>query len=208
MEDGLISQEILTATKTLGPSLLSVAIFGSGEISATHPDYSKAHDLAFQLSAQGISVLTGGGGGIMEAANQGAARGKAASIGLCLSLPNYEKKNKFIHPGKAFLFSNFFSRKAVFLKYAQGIVCFPGGLGTLDELFEVLIAMRAQKLPLLPLYLIGTEFWGGLIQWLTDAVFKQNLAPRELLEHIKIADDIQEVASLLSHRLLSNTSTD
>ena len=204
MDDNNVSQEIIRASKALGPSLLSIAIFGSGEINSKHPDYSKSHDLAFQLSNQGISVITGGGGGVMEAANKGALQGKAESVGLCLSLPNYEKKNEFIHPGKALLFSSFFSRKAVFLKYAKGVVCFPGGLGTLDEMFEVLIAIRAKKLPFIPFYLIGTKFWGGLIQWLNDAVFKQNLAPQEISEQIKLSDDIQEVAHLISNELLPN----
>jgi uncharacterized protein (TIGR00730 family) len=136
----------------------------------------------------------------MEAANRGAFQGTGASIGLCLKIPNDEKKNEFVHTDRAFYFSSFFSRKATFLNYAKAYVYFPGGVGTLDELFEVIIAMRAGTIPCFPLYLIGVEFWEGLIKWLQHSVFDQNLSPKELFELIRVTDNIAEVsANLIEH---------
>ncbi len=192
MDPYIISKEIADANNLLGPNLLAVGIFGSGVSEQSSSYYIQAHELAFQLSAQGISVITGGGEGIMEAANKGALKGNGDSIGLCLSLPQYERKNKFISPGKGLFFSSLFSRKAVFLKYIKSAVFFPGGIGTLDEVFEVLLAIRTQKIPPFPLYFIGKDFWTNLFLWLDRDVIQRNMAPKEFLDLIKITDNHQE----------------
>lgn len=195
MDAHTIAEEILRAEKNLKGPEHYIAIFGSGDLKPNHSYYQQAYNLALQLAQSGCSIVTGGGGGIMEAANRGAQEGKGASIGLCLKLRNYEKQNPFLDEGKALEFSSFFSRKATFLKHIKGIVVFPGGLGTLDEVFEVLIAMRAQQIPLFPCYLIGRAFWEGLMTWMKEKVFDQGLAPKQLLDQLILTDCVEEIPS-------------
>ena len=188
-----IANEIIRAEEALPTAKSFIGIFGSGNIDSKHPYYQKAYELALGLIEQGFSILTGGGGGVMEAANSGAHTGKGISAGLCLKFKGYEKKNRFIDPGLDLEFSSFFSRKATFLNHVKGVVVFPGGIGTLDELFEVLLAIRAKKIESMPIYLIGKKFWAGLIDWLTSNVFGQDLAPKELQHIIKMTDEIDIV---------------
>lgn len=188
-----IANEIQNAEKALAGTNNFVGIFGSGNVDSKHQYYQKAYDLALALIEQGFSVITGGGGGVMEAANYGANIGKGVSAGLCLKFKGYEKKNRFIDPGLAVEFSSFFSRKATFLKHVKSVVVFPGGVGTLDELFEVLLAIRAKKIEPIPIYLFEKKFWEGLVQWMCSKVFDTGLAPQELLDNIILTDSISEI---------------
>ena len=197
-----IANEIQSAEKALVGVDNFIGVFGSGNVDSQHQYYQKAYNLAFALTEQGFSIITGGGGGIMEAANCGAHNGKGVSAGLYLKFKGYEKKNKFIDPGMAIEFSSFFSRKATFLKNVKAVVVFPGGVGTLDELFEVLLAIRAKKIQSIPIYLIEKNFWNGLIQWMSSNIFDTDLAPQELLNNIILVDDINEI----SHHLKKDTS--
>jgi hypothetical protein len=199
MDAETIYKEMIAVEHVLEEKFPIIGIIGSGNINEENTYYNQAFEIAKHLSQEGMSILTGGGGGIMEAANRGARTGIGASIGLCLQLPNYEKKNDFIDKDMAFYFSSFFSRKAIFFKYISGLVCFPGGLGTLDELAEVLLLIRAQKIPKIPLYLIGKEFWEKFIQWMEDKIFKNNLAPQEILSLIHITDNIENVTQHLTN---------
>ncbi|MCP5505527.1 MAG: TIGR00730 family Rossman fold protein [Chlamydiales bacterium] len=201
MDAHTIAEEILRAEKTLGEAGPYVAIFGSGDLKPDHQYYQQAYNLALQLSQSGCSIVTGGGGGIMEAANRGAQEGNGSSVGLCLKLQNYEKQNPFIDEGRALEFTSFFSRKATFLKHIKSVIVFPGGLGTLDEVFEVLIAMRAQQIPTLPCYFIGREFWKGLMKWMKDNVFDGDLAPKELLNHLILTDCVEEIPPLINQSI-------
>lgn len=201
MDPCTVTEEILHAERTLKGTGPYVAFFGSGNLKSDHQYYRQAYSLALQLFQSGCSILTGGGGGIMEAANRGAQEGKGSSVGLCLKLYNYEKQNPFIDEGRALEFTSFFSRKATFLKHFKSVIVFPGGLGTLDEVFEVLIAMRAQQIPTLPCYFIGSEFWEGLMKWMKDNVFDGDLAPKELLNHLILTDCIEEIPLLINQSI-------
>ena len=199
-----ISKEINHVDQNLAKLSPNIGIFGSGTVSKEDEFYKKAFEVASKLSSHGLSIITGGGGGIMEAANMGAQHGSGASIGFCIKLPNYEKKNQYIDEGLDFHFTNFFSRKASFLKHVSGIICFPGGIGTLDELAECLLLIRTQILSNTPLFLVGKKFWAKFIDWLSEDLVANNLAPKEILNHITITDDINEIVSeILSHKQIS-----
>ncbi len=197
-----IFNEIQNAEKALLRTSNFIGVFGSGNVDPSHLYYHKAYDLAYTLTKMGFSIITGGGGGIMEAANSGAQKGRGVSAGLYLKFKGYEKKNRFIDPDRAIEFSSFFSRKATFLNHVKSVVVFPGGVGTLDELFEVLLALRAQKIESITIYLVGVSFWKGLIEWMHSNIFALGLAPNELLRHIVLTDNIDEIADGLKKNYL------
>src|SRR5258706_13499428 len=158
MAEFVDSFEILSQ---LGPG---VTVFGSARMLPGDPYYQSAVELAKGLAKHKLAIITGGGAGIMEAANKGAARAKGKSVGLNIELPHEQKGNRFanipIH------FHYFFSRKVCFVKYSLGFVFMPGGFGTLDEFFEVLTLVQTQRIPGFPLILFGSKHWKGLIQWM------------------------------------------
>lgn len=193
MKAHIIFNEILNADETLSSVTNFVGILGSGNIDSQHPYYKKAYELSLALIKEGYSILTGGGGGVMEAANCAACTGRGVSAGLCLKFKGYEKKNEYINPGMDLEFSSFFSRKATLLNHVKGIVIFPGGIGTLDEFFEIFLALRAKKIIPMQIYLIEKAFWGGLIEWMLSNIFEKDLAPQELLSNLTIVDDLDIV---------------
>ncbi len=187
-----ITSEIKSAVSTLKNLYPSIAIFGSGTMPETSKYYKMAYQFSCMAAKNNISIITGGGEGIMEAANKGANIANGNSIGLCIKLKDYEeKKNKFIHNHYYLKFHHFFTRKAIFLRYSMAVICFPGGLGTLDELMETLLMIRAKKISKIPVFLIGTKFWQGLNEWLQEQM--KNYVPEEYLKMLKITDDLEEV---------------
>ncbi len=180
------------ALAELGPSF---SIFGSARTPSDHPEYQKAHDLAAKLSQRGYNVITGGGPGIMEAANRGCNEGPGLSVGLGIELPFEQSMNEYVELGVDFRY--FFARKTMFIKYAQGFVVFPGGFGTFDELFEALTLIQTKKLTSFPIVLMGSEYWGPLIEWLKNTVARDGKISDSDLEIFHVTDDIDEAVVIL-----------
>jgi len=174
-----------------------VSIFGSARLKPDSHYYKKATDLASKLTEMGFGVITGGGPGIMEAANKGARESKGKSVGLCIDLPFEEKANKYVDPNFLITFNYFFARKVMFVKYAQSFVVFPGGFGTLDELFEALTLMQTHKISRFPVILVGTDFWGGLIDWIKTTLIENGTIGPNDLNLFKVTDDLDEVVSII-----------
>ncbi|HLR18039.1 MAG TPA: TIGR00730 family Rossman fold protein [Alcanivoracaceae bacterium] len=177
----------------LGPA---VTLYGSARLPESSPYYQAAHDLAERLSRAGINVLTGGGPGIMEAGNRGAYGKGASSIGLNIKLPREENANAF--QDISINFRYFFLRKLMFVKYACGFVLFPGGFGTLDEMFEALTLVQTKKIKRFPIVLYGTEYWRGLVDWLENTLVEGGYISPEDTALFHLTDDVDEAFRLLS----------
>jgi hypothetical protein len=146
----------------------AVSIFGSARTPRDHPRYAAARDVARRLGEEGYAIITGGGPGIMEAANRGARDAGATSVGLAIDLPNEEGVNPYVDIELTYHY--FFARKVMFVRYASGFVVFPGGFGTLDEMFEAATLRQTQKIRYFPIVLFDTGYWGGLVEWLHQTV--------------------------------------
>lgn len=147
-----------------------VSVFGSARTSENDKYYLLAEEIAFRLTQQGFGVITGGGPGIMEAGNKGAKRGGGKSVGIGIKLPFEQSLNNYVDNDYNINFDYFFARKVMFVKYAQGFIVLPGGLGTLDELFEALTLIQTKKIGRFPIVLVGIEYWSGLIDWMKNTV--------------------------------------
>tara|TARA_Y100001954_G_scaffold118800_1_gene128150 strand:- start:2313 stop:3014 length:702 start_codon:yes stop_codon:yes gene_type:complete len=170
-----------------------VSIFGSARTKPENKYYKIAEELAYQLTLNKYGVITGGGGGIMEAGNKGANRGGGKSVGLNIKLPFEQQANKFIDKDKIINFDYFFVRKVMFIKYAQGFVVLPGGFGTLDEMFEALTLIQTHKSGNFPVILVGKKFWEGLLKWIKEMLLEEegNISPEDM-DLIKIVDSPNE----------------
>lgn len=147
-----------------------VSLFGSSRLTKDHPNIDLAREMAQRIAESGFGVITGGGPGIMEAGNMGAVAGGGASVGLSIELPHEQGTNPYVQKEHEIVFDYFFIRKLMFIKYAKAFVVFPGGFGTLDEFFECLTLISTKKIPQLPIVLMGTEYWQGLVNWLEERV--------------------------------------
>jgi hypothetical protein len=179
---------------SLGPS---VAIFGGSQAPGDNPHYQQAAVLASKIAKKGFGVITGGGPGMMEAANEGAQAVGGKSCGLCIDLPTEEKPNPFIDQKYLFKFRYFFVRKVMFVRYAQAFVVFPGGFGTLDELFEALTLIKTKKIASFPVFMVGKAFWSGLLDWLKTSPLKDHYINPEDFKLITITDDLDEVVEAI-----------
>jgi uncharacterized protein (TIGR00730 family) len=150
-----------------------VSIFGSARTGPDNPYFKLAEDIAYELTQRGYGVITGGGPGIMEAANMGAKRGQGKSVGINIDLPFEQEANLFIDPDKLITFDHFFVRKVMFMKYSQGFIVLPGGFGTFDELFEAITLIQTDKIGRFPIVLVGKSYWSGLIDWVRDVMLKE-----------------------------------
>ena len=158
-----------------------VSIFGSARTQPDHEYYKMSEEIAAKLVRHGYGVITGGGPGIMEAGNKGAASENGKSVGLNIELPYEQGSNIYIDPDKLISFDYFFVRKVMFVKYSQGFIVMPGGFGTLDELFEAVTLIQTNKIGRFPIVLVGTEFWGGLIDWIKETMLGVgNISPKDL----------------------------
>ncbi len=170
-----------------------VSIFGSARTKPENKYYQLAEEIAFKLTQEGYGVITGGGPGIMEAANKGAKRGGGNSVGLNINLPFEQKPNDYIDRDKSIDFNYFFVRKTVFLKYSQGFIGMPGGFGTIDELFESLTLVQTNKIAEFPVVLVGREYWEGLIDWIKKTMLHEEHNINESdLDLFKIVDTADE----------------
>ena len=181
------------ALARLGPA---VSIFGSARTKAGEPMYEHARDLAGRLSEQGFTVITGGGPGIMEAANRGAKEADGISVGLAIDLPHETGLNQYVDLPAYFRY--FFVRKTMFVKYAQAFVIFPGGFGTFDELFESLTLVQTGKIDHFPLILYGSDYWSGLLEWLRSTVVDAANVYETDLSLLRVSDDVGEIVEVIA----------
>lgn len=202
-----IIAEFVDGFETLGDIGPAVSIFGSARTAPGHAYYQQARQLARRIAESGHAVITGGGPGIMEAANLGASEGGGVSIGLNISLPMEQTPNPY--QNVPLDFDYFFVRKVMFLKYAVATVCFPGGFGTMDELFETLTLVQTRKAPDIPLYLVGTDFWGPMVDWIRGVMLeREGKISAGDLDLFMLTDDIDLVARELDEYIRHRRSTD
>ena len=192
-----IMGEFVDGYKTLHAIGPSISIFGSARTKPDNKYYKLAEEIASEIVSRGYGVITGGGPGIMEAANKGANKNKGKSVGLCIDLP-FEVPNEFIDIDKMLKFDYFFVRKVMFIRYSQGFVVMPGGFGTLDEVFEAATLIQTKQTEKFPIILVGSEYWGGVVDWIKETlVLENNNINKEDLELFKIADTKEEVIDFL-----------
>lgn len=181
------------ALAELGPA---IGVFGSARTPAEHPTYAIGEAVGRKLVEAGYAVITGGGPGAMEAANKGASEAGGVSVGLGIELPFETGVNDWVDIGINFRY--FFARKTMFVKYSQGFVVMPGGLGTLDELFEALTLVQTEKVTEFPVVLIGVEYWSGLLAWLRDTVLADGKISAADLDRLQVTDDVDEAVRIVS----------
>ena len=201
-----IMAEFVEAFEKLGKIGPCVSIFGSARTKPNNPYYELAEEIAKKVTEHGYGVITGGGPGIMEAANKGARSGGGRSVGLNIELPFEQYSNPYIDTDKLINFDYFFVRKVMFMKYAQGFIVLPGGMGTLDEMFEAITLIQTQKIGRFPIILVGKSYWGGLIDWIkTTMLGAKNINPddMDLITLVDNADDaVKEINRFYSKYLL------
>ncbi|NLA49187.1 MAG: TIGR00730 family Rossman fold protein [Bacteroidales bacterium] len=185
-----------------------VSIFGSARTHHNDKYYRMAEEIAFKLTQNGYGVITGGGPGIMEAANKGARRGNGKSVGINIDLPFEQKPNAYIDADKLITFDHFFVRKVMFMKYAQGFIVLPGGFGTFDELFEALTLIQTRKIGKFPIILVGGKYWKGLVEWIKNVMLEEenNIFPEDLdlFTVVDTADEaVDNISKFYSRYLLS-----
>jgi uncharacterized protein (TIGR00730 family) len=191
-----IMAEFVDAFETLSAAGPAVTIFGSARLPASDPYYKLAVTLGSRLARQNLAVITGGGPGIMEAANRGAAKVKGKSIGLNIELPHEQEGNRYVNIPINFHY--FFSRKVCFVKYSVAFIFMPGGFGTLDEFFELITLVQTQRIPRFPLILVGKSFWKGLLAWIDSTLEKNALISPGDRELFSLTDDPDEVLEIVT----------
>lgn len=179
------------ALADLGPA---VTIFGSARTSHLDPMYHLAREAGYKIAAQGVAVITGGGPGIMEAANRGASIAGGTSVGLGIELPFEKGLNSYVNLGMTFRY--FFVRKTMFVKYARGAIVFPGGFGTMDEMFELLTLVQTHKVARTPVALVGADYWEGLLSWLSGPVRESGMIGELDPAMLHVTDDVDEAVSV------------
>ena len=189
-----VGAELLAAKQRLQIFKNNVTVFGSARIKPTDPLYNDAYELGKSLSNSGYNVFTGGGPGIMSAANKGAYEGKSKSIGLNIELPQEQSSNPYLDEN--ITFDYFFSRKVMLVKYSSACVYFPGGYGTADELMEVLTLMQTNKMKKVPIILYDSRFWASLLLWIEQSVEKSYVS-KENFELIRVVDSVEEIINIV-----------
>ena len=175
---------------------IAVSVFGSARSKPGTPEYELATDIAAGLAKAGYAIITGGGPGIMEAANKGAAAANGVSVGLGIELPMEAGLNEYVNVGVEFRY--FFVRKTIFIKYSQAFVVLPGGFGTMDELFEALTLVATGKITKFPIVLVGTEYWSGLLDWLKMTMLADGKIGAAELALLHVADDPDEIVKIIT----------
>ena len=192
-----IMSEFVEGYERLGAIGPCISIFGSARTEATDSTYQLTKKISYAIVKHGYGVITGGGPGIMEAANRGAQEANGLSVGLNINLPFEQQTNPYIDADKSINFEYFFVRKVMFVKYAQGFVVMPGGLGTLDELFEALTLIQTEKIKSFPILLVGKNYWSGLMEWIKSQLLtKKNISPEDL-NLIEVVETPEEVLQAL-----------
>ena len=193
-----IMSEFVDGFESLSKIGPCVSVFGSARTKKNNKYYKMAEEIAFMLTNKGYGIITGGGPGIMEAANKGAKQGGGESIGLNIDLPFEQTPNKYIDYEKSIDFNYFFVRKVMFVKYAQAFVIMPGGVGTLDELFETITLIQTEKIQKIPIILYGSEYWTGLLKWMKEIVLeKEKCINQSDFDNFILLDDLDKVVSTI-----------
>lgn len=193
-----IMSEFVEATERLAGIRPAVSIFGSARVKPDSPYYQLTERIARLLSDSGFSVISGGGPGVMEAANKGAYFGRSPSIGLNIQLPMEQKSNPYQDISQSF--RHFFARKYMFVRFAAAYVVMPGGFGTVDELLESLTLIQTNKTPRMPLILVGDGFWSGLVDWFRDRLVAERMINPEDMDLIRVIDEPEAiVAAIFKH---------
>ena len=173
----------------------AVTIYGSARTPVDHPWYALTETISRGLAEAGYAVITGGGPGLMEAANKGASEGGGVSIGVNISLPHEQEPNPYANFPLHFKY--FFVRKVMFMKYSQAFICMPGGFGSMDELFESLTLIQTERIKPFPIILVGSDFWSGLVDWLKDTMLGSGNISREDLDLFTVLDDADQVVEFV-----------
>jgi uncharacterized protein (TIGR00730 family) len=194
-----IMAEFVQGFETLARIGPCVSIFGSARTKPGHKYYELTLEISRRLAQEGFGIITGGGPGIMEAANKGAHLAKGTSVGLNIDLPFEQESNPYINKDTSINFDYFFVRKVMFTKYAQGFIMMPGGWGTMDEFFEVATLIQTRKFTQTPMVCVGSAYWNGLFNWMRETMLEaeQNISPGDL-ELIKVFDTADEVVAYIS----------
>ena len=193
-----ISREYVHACDALSEVSNAVCIFGSARTKEDHPDYLNAVQLSKKLASNGLAIISGGGPGIMKAANKGAYEVDGLSIGCNIELPKEQDINPYVNLPVNFRY--FFCRKTTFMKYSKGFVLFPGGYGTLDELFEALTLIQTNKIKKFPIALMNSQYWSGLVEWMKSTLLSEGKINKEDLDFFKIFDCPDEAADFILKR--------
>ena len=193
-----IMSEFVEGYETLSAIGPCISIFGSARTAENQPTYELTVDIAEGIASAGYGVITGGGPGIMEAANKGAQKAGGTSVGLNIELPFEQESNRYIDRDKLIIFQYFFVLKVMFVKYAQGFVVMPGGVGTLDELFEAYTLIQTDKVTKFPIILVGRDYWSGLVDWIKNTLIKEkNISPDDI-DLFELVDTKEEVMDCLN----------
>lgn len=192
-----IMSEIVDGYEKLSKIGPCVTIFGSARVSPNSKYYKLAEETAYLLTKKGFGIISGGGPGIMEAANKGAHFAGGKSVGLNIELPHEQSSNPFIDPDKLLTFDYFFVRKLMFMKYSQGYIVLPGGFGTLDEFFEAVTLIQTHKLVRFPIVMVGKEYWRGLIEWIQDTLLENGAIESKDLDIFSLVDDPAEAVKVV-----------
>ncbi|BBD07842.1 TIGR00730 family Rossman fold protein [Desulfovibrio ferrophilus] len=195
-----IMAEIVDGFDTMSEIKNGVSIFGSARVKSDQPIFQQTEEIAAKLTQAGYSVISGGGPGLMEAANKGAKEAGGESVGLHINLPFEQESNPYLTTRVNFNY--FFVRKLMFIKYALAYVAMPGGFGTLDELFEALVLIQTQRIKRFPIILFGSEYWGGLIDWIKARLIADGYAGEQDLELLTILDTPDEVVKYIKKHVI------
>ena len=193
-----VMSEFVEGFEKLGKIGPCVSIFGSARTKPNEKYYKMAEDIAAKLVVHGYGVITGGGPGIMEAANRGAAKKKGKSVGLNIDLPFEQDSNQYIDKDKLMNFNYFFVRKVMFVRYSQGFIVMPGGFGTLDEFFESITLIQTKKIGRFPIVLVGKDYWGGLMDWIKTVLIQHEYISPEDLDLINLVETPDEAVSVIN----------
>jgi uncharacterized protein (TIGR00730 family) len=195
-----ILSEFVDGIDALSEIQPAVSIFGSARVKENEQIYQKTFELAYNFAQHGFNILTGGGGGIMEAANKGATEGGAKSVGLNIQLPMEQLPNPYSNIKLSFRY--FFIRKVMFIKYAMAYIVMPGGFGTMDELFEALTLIQTHRIRPFPVVLFDSDYWRGLIDWIKQRLLKEKRISCDDLELFHVMDDTEEVIKLVKKTVI------
>ena len=195
-----IISEVVEGFETLSHTRRCVSIFGSARVKPSDPLYEETSELAAKLVKAGYGVITGGGPGLMEAGNKGALEAGGTSVGLHIHLPHEQKSNEFTNVECEFRY--FFLRKLMFIKYAQAYVVMPGGIGTLDELFEAFVLVQTNRIQPFPIILYKSEFWNGLLEWILDTMVPKGFFNEDEFSYITVLDNPDDVVKYIKRHVI------
>jgi uncharacterized protein (TIGR00730 family) len=194
-----IMAEIVEGYEELARIGPCVAVFGSARSKPGDHDYHLAEEVAYHLTKKGFGIITGGGPGVMEAANKGAHIAGGISVGLNINLPHEQHTNPYIDSDKRLDFDYFFVRKLMFMRHSQGYIVLPGGFGTMDELFEAITLIQTNKLVHFPIVMIDKKYWGGLFDWIRDKMLENKKISSDDLEIISLVDTVEEAVEVIDN---------